>query len=947
MSPGVRFQLLGPVEVWAGRERVEIGTPRHRAVLAALLVDAGRVVPAEVLIERVWGREPPAQARRTVQSYLVRTRVLLARVGSGQLVRRGGGYALEVDPDLVDLHRFTALVEGARAGDPAGRASTLDRALALWQGTPLGGVDGDWADNTREALRRQFLGAVLDWAPAALAAGDPAPVIDRLAALQGQYPLVESLTAWLVRALTAAGRTAEALGQYAGATRRLLDDLGADPGPELRAAHQEALRGTLTPGTAPAPPPAAPARPAGGGPATLPAVVHGFVGRTGELAWLDGLLAAAADDPTAAVVAALSGTAGVGKTSLAVHWAHRVAGRFPDGQLYVNLRGFDPGGEPLDPAVVLRQFLDALGARHAPPDRDALAAAYRSRLAGRRILVVLDNAADETQVRPLLPGAPGCVAVVTSRNQLPGLVAVDGARPIPLAPLGAREARDLLARRLGEDRVAVEPDAAAGIVERCARLPLALAIVAARAAFQPNLRLADLAAELREAAGRLRVLGSGEDPYTDLRAVFACSDRALGPEAAGMFRLLGLHPGPDIGLASAASLAALPVPQARRRLAQLVNASLLSEVGGRYVMHDLVRAYAAELASSAGQCREALGGEAVGRLLDHYAHSACAAAHALRSVRDAVLDGPPRPGVAPERPADAEHALAWFGAEHRALLAAIGLAGANGFDTHVWQLAWALDDYLDGAGSWEDWAATGAAAVAAGERLGDPAVRSRAHRLLSRAYAALGRLEEAAAQLRHSLALAHEGDLLGRARNHMALAYILVRQDDHVGAAAESSRAAELARAAGHHAGEAAALNTTGWYLIEQGAYERAIATCSRALRVFQEVDDRQGAASAWHSIGYAHHHLAQYEQALAHYRESVTLCESLGDRYHQALTLEHIGDTHLAAGDTAAAHHSWHQAATLLEAADHPEAPRLRRRLQPRPGDPAGGREAGYGGGD
>jgi NB-ARC domain/Bacterial transcriptional activator domain len=447
-----------------------------------------------------------------------------------------------------------------------------------------------------------------------------------------------------MRALHVAGRSAEALERYAATRQLLAEELGTDPGPQLQRLHQSILRGdVLTPSATTTRAPVVPAQ--------LPFGVAGFTGRIDQLARLDTLLRELAHGPTAVVISAVSGTAGVGKTALAVHWAHRVADRFPDGQLYVNLRGFDAGGQVMDPAEAVRRFLDALGvpAERIPVDLDAQAALYRSLLAGRRMLVVLDNARTTAQVRPLLPGARTCLVLVTSRNQLSGLVAADGAHPIILDLLTLDEAWELLARRLGSDRTTAEPDAVAEIITACARLPLALAIVGARAATHPHLPLHTLAGELRDSGDRLGTLTT-DDPTTDVRAVFSWSYHALTPDAARLFRLLGLHPGPDISIAATASLAALSLPQVRVLLAELAGANLLVErTPNRYSLHDLLRAYAGDLAHThdSDQQRHAT----THRMLDHYLHTAHTAARQLYPARDPLPITPPQPDVVPEHTA--------------------------------------------------------------------------------------------------------------------------------------------------------------------------------------------------------------------------------------------------------------------------------------------------------
>jgi tetratricopeptide (TPR) repeat protein len=679
-------------------------------------------------------------------------------------------------------------------------------------------------------------------------------------------------------------------------------------------------------------------------PRQLPAAVAHFAGRSDELAVLTSLLRGRATAGGTVVISTIGGTAGVGKTALAVHWAHQVADRFPDGQLYVNLRGFDPTGQVMDPAEAVRRFLDALGVptQRIPADPDAQAALYRSQLAGRRMLVVLDNARDTAQVRPLLAGAPTCLVLVTSRKRLTGLVASDGAHPIMLDLLTPDEAWQLLTRRLGPDRLAADPDAVAEIVTACARLPLALAIVAARAATHPGLPLHTLAAELRDADARLDTLTT-DDPATDVRAVFSWSYHALTPDAAQLFRLLGLHPGPDISAPAAASLAALPSSRLRALLTELTQANLLAEpTPGRYTFHDLLRAYATEQAQSTDSDEQRH--TATQRILDHYLHTAYTANRLMYPFRDPLPLVPPQPGVTPEALADYDRALDWCTAEHAVLLAAVGHAAATRLDTHAWQLAWTLDTFLDRRGHWHDLAAIGRAAVAAAERLADPPVQARTHRLLAHAYTRLGRFDDARTQLRHALDLTTQADdLAGQAHTHLALAQVWERQGRHPEAFDHARRALDLCRAAGHQLGQARALSGVGWYQALLGDYRQAITACEQALTLLQELDDRDGQADAWDSLGYAHHHLGQHTQAIACYQHAIDLYRDLGDHYDEAETLAHLGDTHHAAGKPEAARTAWQQARTILDQLDHPDADTVRTKLAaldtqppPTPADPA-----------
>jgi DNA-binding SARP family transcriptional activator len=589
----LEFRLLGPVEAHVGDRRVDLGSRRQRFVLAVLALEVSQSIPIDRLIDLAWPAAPPRTAAHAIAVSVseLRKAFVAAAVPRDvvELARRGSGYMLRADPLSIDAHRFRALVEQARATPLDDRKVTLlEEALRLWCGPAL---DGSAPAETRELLCHGLdearLTAIEDRLDARLRLGHHQELVDELSGLVDANPTRERLVGQLMLALYRGGRAGDALAIYRRVRERLGTELGLDPGPALQRLEGLILRDD--PSIA-APPPTIAARHADATvPAQLPPAVAGFTGRDDALAWLDGL--ATAEAP---IVATIAGTAGVGKTTLAVHWAHQVADRFPDGQLYVNLRGFDPGGQTMDPATAVRRFLDAfeIPPARVPADPDAQAALYRSLIADKRMLLVLDNARDTAQVRPLLPAAPGCLVMVTSRNQLTGLIAAANAHPITLDLLTVDEARRLLARRIGPDRVAADPDAVEQIITACARLPLALAIVATH----PHLPLHTLAHELHNSGERLDTL-STDDPHTDVRAVFSWSYSALTPPAARLFRLLGLHPGPDTSTAAAASLAALPPPQVRPLLTELTRTNLLAEPApGRYTVHNLLRAYATDLA---------------------------------------------------------------------------------------------------------------------------------------------------------------------------------------------------------------------------------------------------------------------------------------------------------------------------------------------------------------
>jgi DNA-binding SARP family transcriptional activator/tetratricopeptide (TPR) repeat protein len=934
----MRVRVLGPVQLCIGDAVVEVGPPQRCVVFAALAADAGRVVTPETLIARVWGQQPPRGARRTIHTHIACIRGVLARVdaakrGSTAVVRRRAGYVLDVDQDVVDVHRLRRLATqasdtGCTADD---RMALWREAVGLWRGEPLAGLGGDWVERTREAWFGQYRDAVLGWAYAEIRAGDPTQVIDPLTQLLERYPLVEALPAMVMRSLYAAGRRTEALEHYAAASRRLEEELAEPPGAELQAVYLAVLR------REPELPPPVGAQPAGTAvPAQLPADVRGFAGRADELAQLDAIATNVGDgatpggEATAVVISAIAGTAGVGKTALAVHWAHRAAKRFPDGQLYVNLRGFDPTGAVLDPADAIRGFLDALGTppKRIPDDREAQASLYRTRLADKRMLIVLDNARDTAQVRPVLPGAPRCLVLVTSRSRLSSLVAATGAYPLPLDLLTHQEAHELLTRRLGAGRVAAEPGAADELITRCARLPLALAIVAAHAATQPHLPLAALAAELHDVGSRLDVLADA-DPATDPRAVFSWSYAALTPAAARQFRLLGLHPGPDISAPAAGSLAGLPVLQTRPLLAELTNAHLIVEHSpGRYILHDLLRAYAADLTRHTDPTDERRA--ATHRVLDHYLHTSYVANRLLNPTRDPITPAAAQPGTAPEHPSDHRQALEWFATEHRVLLAAVNCAATAGFPVHTWQIAWTLITYLELRGHWYDQIAIQHAAVAAAERLSDPAVQALTHRLLARAHTHLGHYGDAQIHLMQALDQSRQADdRISQAHTHHTVATLLERLGRHTEALEHTQRALDLYSAVNHQIGRARALNGIGWQHALLGNHQQALSYCRQALTLIQELGDRDAQAATWDSLGYIHLRLGHHRRAITCYHRAVDLYRDLGDHYDLADTLTSLGDTHHTLGNAAAARTVWQDALAILDDLHHPAADQLRTKLR------------------
>ena len=898
------FRILGPLEI--GRDEDDwqgVGAPKWRALLGALLI-LPEVVPVERLIDELWADHPPAGARKLVSGYVSQLRRLIGDPRGQILVTRPLGYQMLVPRNGVDAGRFEELLARARTMmenghvDPAADAAA--QGLALWRGRALADVPpGPLV--TAEAERLEEL---------------------RLAAVELRI----------------------------GATEKL----GADPVPELRRLHQRILAGDpigapgspgRPPGSAPGsaaptagPPAAAPAAaapaaaappavvPPAAVPRQIPAGVRHFAGRAEEMQKLTRLADEAAGAADAGVIVAISGIAGIGKTTLAVQWGRRVADRFPDGQLYANLRGFDAGNAPVQPKEAIHDFLDALGvaAGQIPSSLTGQVALYRSLLAHRRMIVILDNARDAEQVRPLLPGAPGSLVLITSRRQLISLAAAEEAQLVALDPLTTTEAHELLESRLGAERIGAEPVATAELIGLCAGLPLALAIVASRAAVNTGVQLAALAAELRATERRLDGLNADD---VNVRGAFSWSYGHLGGEAARTFRLLAVHPGPDLTAAAAASLTGAPPERARQVLAELTAVGLLAERAGRYLLHDLLRVHAAEQVHA--QDRAADRQAATRRLLDHYLHTAHAAALMIRPTRERVTLSPPQPGVTPEHLAGEQQAMDWFRAEHHVLISAADLAADAGCDAHAWQIPWTMAEFLDRRGHWHDYAATQRTALAAASRLGDVTGQAMASRLLATALMKLAEYDQARTNLRLSLHWYRQaGDQAGQARAHRLLSKVAESQDRYAEALSYAIESLNLSQALADRPQEADALNSVGWYHAMLGAYQQARAFCWRAVTVHRELGNRHSEAAAWDSLGYINHRRGWHPAAIRYYESALGLFREAGDRYHQADTLTHLGDAYRDSHEPLRARDAWNEALRLFSELSHPDASKLRTRL-------------------
>lgn len=658
-------------------------------------------------------------------------------------------------------------------------------------------------------------------------------------------------------------------------------------------------------------------------PRQLPVGVTGFAGRADTLTELDRRLGAGPRG-----ICVVSGTAGVGKTALVLHWAHLVRERFEDGELYVNLQGFGPADEAVDPRDALLAFLEAMGVppQRIPEDLPARSALYRTTLAGRRVLVVLDNARDAEQARWLLPGGADCAVVITSRRQLSSLITEEGAGLISLDVLTPAESHELLAHRLGRHRVEADQQATDAIIAACARLPLALAIAAGHAVTRPSLPLDVLAADLRPATEDLGRLTT-RDSATSLRAVLSRSYALLPDDVARLFRLLAVHPGPDITPAAVASLAGVDPAQGRRLLDALLDASLVTEVAhGRYAFHDLLRAFAHEIANETDEPARA-----ARRVIEHYLHTAYEAALLLDVLAEWMkVPEAASPGVRAEEPADHRQALAWFQAERAVLLAVLRQAMAGGLYAPVIQLVSAVQDWLLRQGHWQEYVDYAHLALEAAVRLGDERAQAAARRMLLQLSAERDGLDQARIHFRHVMALAREaGDLAeeGFALFDMALACLKKDLPE------EALRYAEAALTplgtVGLAATEARVLNVISWCWCLVGDYEQGLRVGGKALAMADELGDRSGQGIILDTVGYIHHQRGAHDTAIAHYRRALALCRELGHRHAEGEILLHLGDARHATGDHTQAERSWRLSLAILQALKHPAADQARARLR------------------
>ncbi|MQY06556.1 AfsR/SARP family transcriptional regulator [Actinomadura macrotermitis] len=858
----MEFRILGPMELWARGERHTPGWAMERRVLACLLLAPGRPVPAETLIERLWDDEPPSRARSLLHTQITRLRGRLHGLDADVRLRhRPGGYVLETDPEKIDYHRFRTLRAQARAvadsGDPGRALRLLREAATLWRGIPLDGVAGTWADRARRNIEEDLLSGALDRLALELSRHGHGEVVTELNDLAARFPYDEKPVELLMVALYRSGRSAEALQIYERLRRRLDDELGATPGAAVRELHRRVL--TADPDLM------LPARaaPAARRPSDLPRDVPTFTGRTAELAALTAL---AERDGEAVAVLAVDGMPGVGKTALAVHLAHRLADRYPDGHVFLQLNAHHFEYAPLDPATALERLLSIFGVpvEDQPESLEARAGQWRGRLAGRRVLLVLDDVVGHDQIRHLLPGTPGSLVIVTGRHRLAGL---DAVRPVSLDVLAPDDAVRLLSR-VTAGRIAAGDPHARTVAALCGHLPLALQLAGSRLLHRPSWSAADLAARLGEGGDRLTGIRAGD---RDLTGVFELSYRDLPERARRAFRLLGLYPGADIAAAEAAVLFGASRAQSEEILEILLDHHLVTEPQhGRHRFHDLLREYARRLAAADPPPD---GEAALDRLLDHYLDTAGGA-------------GTPR---------------RWLRAEIGNLLAAAAFAADHGRPAHAARLAALLASYMEAGGLWGKAAGLHERAVRIWRDLGDEAA-------MMRALADLAEIAWRSGDHERALSAAGEGLEIARARrDRRATAGFLDRfglvhwhRSEYDVATGYFERALAAYRESGERRGEAEVLDHMGIVLWHQGRYADAIARMEAALALYESEGYLHGQQMTLHNIGRVENSIGRYEEAIGHYERSAAVKEMRPQ--HRAIWLTNVANIYR---DTGRAEHA------------------------------------------
>ena len=949
----MRFRMLGPLEVQVDGSWSGITAAKWRTVLAVLLLQPGQIVSTERLITEVWPDETPNRATNLVSVYVHRLRRLIGDPDGKVLTTRAPGYQLLVDPEDIDAGQFADLAREGRqalsAGDLEQASAVLGSALGLWRGSraltdvpasPLVSAEADRLEESRvEALQLRI--------QADLGCGRHAQVVSQLHRLLADYPLREELWALLMRALYTSGRQAEALEAYAQAREVIAEELGVDPSAELQQLYQRILRAepagpsvssTPVPADSPfaTPVPTAPVEPAEAGqaaepaaePATqaagpgpplprlaqLPADVSDFTGRSEQVQRLLDLLAGPrqAGSPGAVVVAAVIGAGGLGKTTLAVHAAHLLRSHYPDGQLYANL--LSAGRLPVTPSEALARFLRDLGMEpgRIPADAEERAAHYRSLLTDRKVLIVLDDAKDAAQVRPLLPGSASCAVLVTARNRMPDLA---GSRVVDLDVLKDAEAWEMFAGIIGHDRAQAEPEATEAVLAACAGLPLAIRIAGARLTARSNWTVRNLARRLADQRRRLDEFKSGD---LAVRACFEVSFANLprpepdGVDPAHAFRLLGLWQGPFIGLPAAAAMIGQPEDAVADALEVLVDAQLVqAPAPDRYRFHDLLKTYAADRAMA--EEPQADRDDAVSRVLTWYLHTVDAVAHLVSPYRYKIPLAPAQLVGTPLTFDTAEQALNWCETERVNLVAATRQASQTELDGFAWQLPVASLSFFNRRTYWADWVETHRIALASAQRSGDRRAEALVLNNLGIGYARR-HLAEAVGSFEQALDIRREiGDEYGEAQtaSNLADTYSRIGRGDE--ALDLLKRALDIHRQAGRRYGEGVALDNLGEAYLALGRAEEAVVSLNQAQQIFAGIGELRGEGYALADLGAAYLALSRVDEAVDCLQRALGLRRALGDQLGEARTLRDLGHAYLAGQQRAEAHQVLAQAAELF----------------------------------
>ncbi|MET9767464.1 BTAD domain-containing putative transcriptional regulator [Streptomyces sp. NPDC006415] len=901
-ADALRFTVLGPVRAWRGSELLSSGSPQQRALLTALLLREGRTATAGELIDAFWGEDPPSQALATIRTYASRLRKIL---GQDTLVSESGGYAIRIDRGALDLtlaQDLAAEAEKARAaGDRCQARTLINKVLGLWDGEALASVPGPYADNQRTRLEEWRLQLTETRLDLDLEVGCHAEAVSELTALTAAHPLRERLRELLMVALYRSGRQAEALAVYADTRRLLAEELGVDPRPELAQLQQRILRADeelARPADEPAPA-AAPLKPA-----QLPATVPDFTGRSAFVAELGGRLATA--EGSVMAVSAVAGIGGVGKTTLAVHVAHQARRHFPDGQLYVDLQG--AGARAAEPETVLGSFLRALGtADSAIPDTlDERAALYRSTLDGRRILILLDNAHDAAQIRPLLPGTPGCAALVTSRVRMVDLA---GAHLVDLDVMSPEEALQLFTRIVGAERVGAEREAALDVVAACGFLPLAIRIAASRLAARRTWTVSVLAAKLADERRRLDELQAGD---LAVKATFELGYGQLEPAQARAFRLLGLADGPDISLAAAAALLDLDPHAAEDLLEALVDTSLVeSAAPGRYRYHDLVRLYARACAERDERAVERE--SALSRLLDFYLATA-AGVYALERPGDRLADHREPTQYSGLTFADRHSAQDWLYTEANSLLACVRQSSGPGAVRRAVDLLWATKDLAESGANSKQYEAAAITMRDLAQSSDDARAEGRALITLTNARLVAGRFDQAERDAQRAMRLAHAvDDPLPSCWAPNDLGIIALYKNRHAEGEAYLKQAIDNFRADGNRPGEASALCNLSRIHLAMGNTTSAVALAQQGIDIYDELGHALRGANGRYALGLALTQSGRFADATEQLHDALAVFRDSRQRLWEGMATFRLAEVDLAAGLPAQAATKSEQALAIL----------------------------------